>query len=94
MNQEILWRFAQNHDFLGSQAGARNRCIDASVWFLQDLGIPRELWSNCMRDNLDEPGVYEEHHWVCVGGVCVDWTARQYDPQAPFPKVWHEEVRA
>lgn len=40
------------------------------------------------------------HHWydngcrwaghfvVQVGNVCIDWTARQFDPEAPFPLVY------
>jgi len=32
-------------------------------------------------------------HWaVRVGDIIVDWTARQFDPNAPFPALWIDRL--
>ena len=31
---------------------------------------------------------WDGHAVPCVAGWCVDWTARQFDPDAPFPLVF------
>lgn len=63
----------------------RNRCIDASVTFLELLKIKRNrhlfLWSGTVNG--------EEHHWVIINNTSFDFTARQYDPALPCPLVWH-----
>lgn len=89
MKMGVLKTFAERHSFLATPEGSRNRCIDASIWFLQDLGIPQDQWHWYMRSNVDQnPSETEEHHWVQVDGINIDWTARQFDPSASFPKMW------
>lgn len=33
------------------------------------------------------------HRYARVGDLCIDWTARQFDPKAPFPMAWIEEKK-
>jgi hypothetical protein len=79
--------FAARHPWLGTQAGAKSRCVDASLWFLQDIGVPAGK-RHAFLGNNGNPDEFLWHAFVKIGNLCIDWTARQYDPEAPFPKVW------
>ncbi len=34
------------------------------------------------------PGQYRHHSVFACGRLRIDWTARQFDPKAPFPVIW------
>lgn len=92
MKISVLDSFAKKYSFLSTKSGCLNRCIDASILFLDHIGIRKDVWHLYMRSNCDDVNVNElnEHHWVCVDGLNVDWTARQFDETASFPKIWVE----
>ena len=83
--------------------GANNRCnvaSDAFLHVLSDHGIEGEIEHyerDVTLDRVEYPygdlgGCY--YHWaVRVGDMIIDWTARQFDKDAPFPAVWEAERR-
>jgi hypothetical protein len=81
--------FAAKYQWLASPEGSRAQCINASINFLKSLGVAPEDMHLYMDSNLEEDvDEHGEHHWVRIGKLNVDWTARQFDPTAPFPKMW------
>lgn len=79
-------------------AGAENRCniaSDAFLHVLEEYGIEGEI-EHYEREILLDRKEYpygalgdSSYHWaVRVGDTIIDWTARQFDEQAPFPAVW------
>ncbi len=85
--RELAQSFIEEFPWLGDPEGCRNRCVDASTVFLLRycLIFPPGMapFMRCVLEPV-------EHHWVCLAGLNVDFTARQFDPAAPFPKIWPE----
>jgi hypothetical protein len=83
--------------------GAEDQCTEASDRFvrhLMDHGIEGEIEyydPNRSQDRKDYP--YESlagcwQHWaVRVNGTIIDWTARQFLDDAPFPAVFRSKYR-
>ena len=94
MNRELREKvdeFVEAYAKFGTPEGARNRCGDACVTFLSFCGIPGEYRSSIMAcGEIMHPktGVLVEHFWLVMGPYCLDFTARQFDPEADFPLVW------
>lgn len=86
-----------------TEDGATGMCGDASDLFLHVLdenGIEDALIEHydpeIILDCLDYPFDLTKcrYHWaVRVGDLIIDWTARQFDADAPFPAIWKEERR-
>src|SRR5688500_13864507 len=102
--QAVIDGFAPVAEALGwsSPGGCFDRCVIASEMFHAYLVKCDELDSELVQltgapefDNPDPAWTYyprEEwaHVVVRVDGVYVDWTARQFDTEAPFPLVSDE----
>jgi hypothetical protein len=76
--------FKVAHPAYGTAKGARDNCVKASGQFI-DLLLARGIRSAYV-DELDVvDGV--AHKAVVVHGMWVDWTARQFDRRADWPKI-------
>lgn len=84
--------FASQHPQYADAHGAADMCQEASAEFLDLLiesgvlapdGIQRSEWENA------EAGIVDGyvHYAARVGPWLIDWTARQFDPEAPWPLV-------
>lgn len=93
---------AQLQDF-HTEDGAHGQCNEASDQFthvLAELGIKdvhiEHYEPNIHMDRGDYPYKMSgcSWHWaVRIGEWIIDWTARQFEPEAPFPAVWKGEKR-
>jgi hypothetical protein len=72
-----------NHPEYLSAFGAKARCVDASTELLFKLDEMKGYPINGYVDGNDIP-----HNWAVVENWCVDLTARQFDVNAPCPKIW------
>lgn len=72
-----------NHPEWGTKKGAKGMCVKASdelLFTCDDLhGCP----INGYVDGDNRP-----HHWAVIEGICVDMTARQFNEEEEFPKLW------
>lgn len=93
--------FAQGEGY-DCWAGARDMCNEASDEFLHELakhGIEGEIEHydpSIILDLKDYPHKLSacSYHWaVRVEEWVIDWTARQFEEEAPFPAVWKGERR-
>lgn len=76
--------FAKRHPEYGTETGANDKCREASGLFCELLhkrGIKEAV--------VDELAVVKgvAHKAVRIGDLWIDWTARQFDPQAPWPRI-------
>lgn len=94
-------KFAEGEGY-DSPEGASDMCNHASDEFIRELteynikGQIEYYETHIKIDVQDYP--YNLHkccfHWaVRVGEWVIDWTARQFDEDAPFPAVWKGERR-
>jgi hypothetical protein len=79
--------FAKQYAWLADPTKSKNRCVDASMTFLNALGVEHGDFHRYMTHNhhADENNW---HAWVKIGNLNIDWTARQYFDWAEFPSVW------
>lgn len=100
---EAFLEFAEAEGYSTSE-GASDNCNHASDEFLHELlaevGIEGEIehyGQSVEIDHVDYPyemPYYVDFHWVVrVGDWLIDWTARQFEEEAPFPAVWKGERR-
>lgn len=84
---EDIETFKKLHPELADPSVARGKCVTMSMKFLQHVGVQVRDMYRFMRSNcpVDE---FSEHHWVNIGGINVDWTARQFDPDCAYPMTW------
>ena len=89
---DLLWSaitaFAAQHPHYAHPEQARDQCRTASGAFcdlLIHMGGPGRPW-------VDELAVVEgvSHYGAFALGHWIDWTARQFDPVAPFPAIGQE----
>lgn len=84
--------------------GAWGQCTESSdsfLHFLDEAGVEGaviEHFDPCVRqDRVDYPFgdlIGCSFHWaVRVGDIVIDWTARQFSDDAPFPAIWKCERR-
>jgi hypothetical protein len=83
--------FAAQHPDLAVKKTARDRCREASIAFcdlLREMGYTGPL-------AIEELAVVggTSHRAAFVLGYWIDWTARQYDPNAPWPAVAPEQTK-
>ena len=81
-----------------TRAGATDNCTHACDEFLhvlEDFGIEGDIEyfePDIYMDMIDYPwgsmGTSRFHWAIRVGDFVIDWTARQFDEEAPFPAVW------
>lgn len=92
---ERVQEFVDAFPHFGTPEGARNHCIDASMTFLELYGVEQhEMYlhmntgqrAHRRADKTYDP--VEEHHWVKIGNKNIDFTARQYSVNAPYPQIW------
>ena len=50
--------------------------------------LTREEYTSMTPEQRKLPGQYRHHSVFACGRLRIDWTARQFDPKAPFPLVW------
>ena len=87
--------FAAANPHLSTPAGAHHQCGRASADFI-DLLLERGVLERRPADSWDwevqEIAVIDHvsHRVARVGVTLIDWTARQYEPDAPFPKIWDD----
>jgi hypothetical protein len=70
--------------------GSKGHCLrisDELMWNLVELG-KKKPFVECKIIHRRKPN---PHFWVCVDGLHIDLTARQFDPEEPCPKIWREE---
>lgn len=94
--QEVLDEFARLHPEYATQEGAKDCCVRASDGFISLLIARGFLEEKCPRwewEVMEVDVVAGVSHYAArVGCVLVDWTARQFDPAAPWPKVTTDPV--
>ena len=71
----------------GSDEGATGMCVAASdeLLFMCD-----EIKGSTIDGYVD--GDNRPHHWAVIEGICVDLTARQFNENEPFPKIWKNTI--
>lgn len=90
--EAAIQQFAERNPEMRNWMGG---CIVASrefYWYLKEMGIKAEIWEiliSLVTDHRWYQGGSEVHTVVYVESVVVDWTARQYDLEAPWPLVYH-----
>lgn len=86
---EIAAKFAEAHPEYATPKGAHDNCQKASVEFLdacQEAGY-RDL------ENVELIVVDDTiHRGARVGNIIYDWTARQYNPAAPWPLIMRTNI--
>lgn len=90
----LLAEFAAQHPQYGTPAGAHNRCVEASSAFCDfvlDAGLPAYAAGRRVV-YTDEVAVIDgvSHKAAFVHGRVIDWTARQFHPELPWPLVMHQ----
>lgn len=85
--------FLRVHQEWATPEGAKGHCSTATGAFL-DLLLERNLITPQGQfagewDNEEVVIEGESHHVARVRDYLIDWTARQYDPEAAFPKITH-----
>lgn len=89
--QAVVEEFQELHGEYRTVAGAEDKCTEASAAFIDlliergflDPRRPRSEWEVQEIDVVDGTS----HYAARIGVVIFDWTARQFDPMAEFPKV-------
>ena len=100
----LIENFKTGNPSLASRSGARGRCSEASVAFCnltREDGLRCNVWYIVLDKDHDQyfsewyPDIeFEGHCVVFVEGVVIDWTARQYNPAAPFPLIYRPPKKA
>lgn len=85
--------FAKLHPHLATPEGAYDQCIAASAAFIDlllDRGVITRARAGARNWEVLEVDVvnHVSHYAARVGSTIIDWTARQFDPGADWPKVW------
>lgn len=91
--------FGRRHPETLDPDAIRDLCREYSIAFARDLEDRGDCggWEVISGLKVAEGWLILAGHWaVQVGGVVVDWTYRQFDPDAPVPRVttlatWREE---
>ena len=78
-----IFNITHNHPEWGTKEGATGQCVAASDGLLFECDRLTDTVVNGCVDGDSRP-----HHWAVVEGICVDLTARQFNENEPFPKVW------
>ena len=88
MIAKLINKFRAENPDLATQNGSADQCYSASMAFTKVLlgtGIQNSTIPSVFVDES-----YTNHRVVKVDDLLIDWTARQYDPSAPFPLVIRE----
>ena len=86
-----LTEFKQAHPEYGTASGARKMGVTASIEFLKFSSCPADEINSYLvtgQRSIGGCADIESHTWVLVDGLHVDWSARQFDPNADFPQTW------
>jgi hypothetical protein len=96
--EDLIGVFAEDRRVWQEPEKARNQCTEASNEFIKYLrchGIEAQLIE--IDPGREFPELYPEakpmaegdpvHHVVKVGGYIIDWTIKQYNPQAEYPTI-------
>lgn len=89
--RSAIQTFAANHPELSVKETAYDRCREASIAFcdlLRQMGYSGRL---AIEELAVVGGVSHRAAW-CLG-YWIDWTARQYDPNAPWPAIGGEKTK-
>ena len=97
--RQAITLFATQNPELSTPAGAYMKCTEASAAFIDAL-----LNLNVLRLEGRRTGEWEVQeiavingvsHWVArIGILCIDWTARQFELEAEWPKMWEDPQAA
>lgn len=101
--QDFRRKLRERKGATNSSCNAFNACFDTSLafsWFCIGGGIKRVrvVEVGCPVKPFDVPGVshrsFVKHFMVCAGRFFIDWTARQFWANAPYPMIMdRSEVR-
>lgn len=89
--EAAIKQFAERNPEMRNWMGG---CIQASQefrWYLHEMGIKSEIWEIliCLvTDHEWYTSNHEVHTVVHAEDVVIDWTARQYNLEAPWPLVY------
>lgn len=84
----VIKEFAAANPEYGTKGGAHDRCREASGKFCDALEAAG--FKGAVVDELDVvDGV--AHKAVRIGDLWIDWTARQHDPKASFPRIERDD---
>jgi hypothetical protein len=75
------------HPEYGTPEGARDKCGEASAQFL-DLVVERGITNDTWAEEVAVVRGTSHRAAMIDGAIFVDWTARQFDPAAPFPVIF------
>lgn len=97
--EEAIQKFAEHNPELSTPAGASLMCTAASAAFIDmllGLGVLKIEGRRTREWEVQEIAVINGmSHWVArIGVLCIDWTARQFEPQADWPKMWEDPEAA
>jgi hypothetical protein len=102
---KLIKEFKKQNPKLANRESAAGCCTDASYAFRElavGSGLRCDTWEIVLDKNHDQylcprwyPDIaFEGHCVVYTGNVVIDWTARQYNPKAPFPLIYHPPKQA
>jgi len=86
-------QFAKDHRRAADPNWVRDRCMDHCDAFVAYLrawmaDVDVEIISGVKVERVDGMTLIQQGHFAVLhDGLVYDWTARQFDPDAPFPMV-------
>lgn len=88
--RKLIEDFGKEYVAFSKPEYASGNCLSISKQFIEkaeELGF----------EDVSIPGVFVDdsntiHRIARVGDVCIDWTAKQYNTDAPFPLVFRDGV--
>ncbi len=85
--EKALETVIAEHPEYATKEGATGMCVAASdeLLFMCD-----EIKGSTIDGYVD--GDNRPHHWAVIEGICVDLTARQFNENEPFPKIWKNTI--
>lgn len=94
---EIIDKFADDNPWCSDPDECRERCAQASFSFMEYVANANMRASAISGFAMEGDVVLQGHFATLVGdNIVVDWTARQFDPDADCPRVcelavWREQ---
>lgn len=83
--QKAIEVVLKKHPEYNTPDGAWGECVTATDELLFACDIIADKIVDGFMTGTDEP---EHHHWAVIEGICVDLTAKQFNPHEPCPKIW------
>ena len=101
--QKAITKLIQKYPEIATRDGSKGRCVKISDELLIEMDEINMYNCNCHCEKLSECSHLVNgdvvgngdpimpHHWVWVDGWNIDLTARQFDENDLFPKIWRND---